>query len=521
MISQHSQQLSQPTQTILTPPFAAGILSSSSAHGPAKDNTTVCGWLINRSTLETCLVIHRDRSTTIGRHLTSDLILTENTISNCHCQFYTSSVGFVMCEDVSTNGTYWNGSLIGKGESVVLSHGDSIRIRGNYHFIFQELTPPKLEHEDVEIGLIEKTYQILPLTLGKGTFAKVHVAIHRKTKAQLAVKIMDRIRYGVPEYSGGTDIEKEVTILRTVDHANIVPVVDTIKTTRYIYIFMQMVTGGDLFDYIVKNGPLSELEAKFVAYQTLLALQYLHNINISHRDLKPENLLLTSTTKYPRVLLTDFGMARQFEQGRLMNTMCGTFAYMAPEVFDVKHAKGSGYGYTADCWSLGVTLYVVLSGTHPFTSKYATEDERTMRLKMKNSLVFPSCYWKSISPEARQLIKRLLTMEPGKRWSVQDALRSNWIQDDIGWLHQRYRETVLAHWIKSSQHLGSVVRHAEPLSSENEASNRTASQHSRTSPNRESAVAASNASSCNTSGIPEVHISSIASSTVRVPDVSF
>ncbi|KAG0364932.1 Meiosis-specific serine/threonine-protein kinase mek1 [Gamsiella multidivaricata] len=195
-----------------------------------------------------------------------------------------------------------------------------------------ELTPPKLEHEDVEIG------------------------------AQLAVKIMDRIRYGVPEYSGGTDIEKEVTILRTVDHANIVPVVDTIKTTRYIYIFMQMVTGGDLFDYIVKNGPLSELEAKFVAYQTLLALQYLHNINISHRDLKPENLLLTSTTKYPRVLLTDFGMARQFEQGRLMNTMCGTFAYMAPEVFDVKHAKGSGYGYTADCWSLGVTLYVVLSG---------------------------------------------------------------------------------------------------------------------------------------------------------------
>ncbi|KAF9347458.1 Checkpoint kinase 2, partial [Mortierella sp. NVP85] len=166
---------------------------------------------------------------------------------------------------------------------------------------------------------------------------------------------------------------------------NIVPVVDVIETERFMYIFMQMLTGGDLFDYILRNVSLQEPQAKFIAYQTLKALQYLHNQNISHRDLKPENLLLTSTTAFPRVLLTDFGMAREFAKERLMNTMCGTFAYMAPEVFDVKHIESPGYGYSADCWSFGVTLYVMLSGTHPFTSKYATDDEDTMRHKMKNT----------------------------------------------------------------------------------------------------------------------------------------
>ncbi|KAF9384383.1 Serine/threonine-protein kinase D2, partial [Mortierella sp. AD011] len=288
-----------------------------------------------------------------------------------------------------------------------------------------------------------------------GTFAKVYVAVHRKTKVQLAVKIMDRVRFGGPEYSGGTNVEQEVAILQTIDHANIVPVVDVIKTTRYIYIFMQMLTGGDLFDYILKSGPMPELEAKFTAYQILQALKHLQEMNISHRDLKPENLLLTSTVKYPRVLLTDFGMAREFCSANLMNTMCGTFAYMAPEVFDVKHAHGPGYGYSADCWSFGVTLYVILSGTHPFTADYATEDEKTM------SVAFPSCYWNEISLEAQVLIKNLLVVDPEKRWGVKDALNSAWIQRDAAWLRQRYREFVLTHWTRSSQYLGAVQQHIQ------------------------------------------------------------
>ncbi|KAF9202656.1 hypothetical protein BGZ59_002063 [Podila verticillata] len=196
-------------------------------------------------------------------------------------------------------------------------------------FIYQDFGNTKPMQNDPEIAEVEKTYQILPRTLGQGTFAKVQVAIHRKTKVQLAVKIMDRIRFGVPENSGGTDIEKEVAILQSVNHPNIVPIVDVIKTRKFIYIFLQMLTGGDLFDCVVKAGPLPNMEAKFVAYQVL-------------RALKPENLLLTSSGKFPQIMLADFGMAREQMRNRLMSTMCGTFAYMAPEVFDIKYAKRPG-----------------------------------------------------------------------------------------------------------------------------------------------------------------------------------
>ncbi|ORZ20092.1 kinase-like domain-containing protein [Lobosporangium transversale] len=193
---------------------------------------------------------------------------------------------------------------------------------------------------------------------------------------------MDRIRYGTPEHSGGTDIEKEVVILQSANHPNITPVVDVRKTTRYIYIFMQIF----------------------------------------------------------------------FKR------------YKAPEVFDAKYTKGLGYGHSADCWSLGITLYVIISGTHPFTANYALDDEKTMCYKMKHSnLLFPARHWKDIGPEAKTLITHLLDVDPQKRWSVDDALQSEWIQNDLAWLQQEYRGNVLPHWHKSLQHL-SIVQQDEASS---------------------------------------------------------
>ncbi|KAF9909567.1 Checkpoint kinase 2 [Linnemannia zychae] len=334
--------------------------------------------------------------------------------------------------------------MIGRDESVILSHGDTIRLRKENHYIFQDFVKDVLNHVDPDIGTVEKTYHILPRTLGKGTFASVNLAVHRVSNLQLAVKIMDRLRYAKPEYSGGTNIEKEVALLRTLRHANIAPVVDVIKTTRYIYIFMQMMAGGDLFDRLVKDGPVPELEAKFIAYQALNALQ-------------PENMLLTTNSEYPRVLLSDFGMARECGPKEVLKTMCGTFAYMAPEVFDVKHANGQGYGFAADCWSLGVALYVILSGTHPFTPNYATEDEKAMQIMMRRKVEFSLKYWKGVSVEARVLIRFLLTIDPKKRWTAEDALESQWIQSDLAWLRTKYRENVLRHWLKSCQVLNNVT----------------------------------------------------------------
>ncbi|KAF9967272.1 hypothetical protein BGZ70_010149 [Mortierella alpina] len=359
------------------------------------------------------------------------MILPELSISNRHCRLSTNAFGQVLCKDLSTNGTFWNYNLIGRGESVVLSNGDSIWIRRNHHHT--------------------KSYR----AHWAGTFAQVNVAIHRKSWLTLAVKIMDRVRFRMPENSGGTNIEKEVAILQSIDHANIISVVDVIKTPRYIYIFMQMLPGGDLFDYIVKNGPLSELQAKFAIYQILQALQHLHQLNISHRDLKPENMLLASAKKYARLVLTDFGMAREFDKNYWMNTMCGTYAYMAPEVLEVQFVESPGYSCAADCWSLGITLYMILTGVHPFTSHHASEDEDGMREALyTRNVEFPRRYWKHISLEACTLITNLLAFEPDERWTVDEALASDWIQKDIGWLRHKYRETVLPHWAASSRQLG-------------------------------------------------------------------
>ncbi|KAG0196669.1 Checkpoint kinase 2 [Mortierella sp. GBA30] len=349
-----------------------------------------------------------------------------------------------------------NDHLIGKGESVILSSGDSIRIKMSYHFTFQAMKA-RIENNDPKVKLLQRSYQILPQTLGKGTFATVHIAIHRKSKIQLAVKVMDRIRYALPENSGGTNIEREVEILKALDHPNVIPIVDVFKSSRYIYLFMQMFTGGDLFDYTVQNGPLPEFETKFVVYQTLQALQYLHGMNISHRDLKPENLLLSSPTPYPRIVLTDFGMAREFDNEGRMSTMCGTYAYMAPEVFDAKHMSGACYDCSADCWSLGITMYVVVSGAHPFTSNYATENEHGMRQRLKSrSLDFPRRLWKGVSLNARLLLRSLLKLDPEERSTAEQAFESDWIQEDLAWLQHKYRECVLIHWEASSQFLDTV-----------------------------------------------------------------
>ncbi|KAG0320530.1 Meiosis-specific serine/threonine-protein kinase mek1 [Dissophora globulifera] len=314
-----SRPPSHPTQATATFTSEEDTPPSSPTLDPIKDDPSVCGWLVDRETLETKLIVRRGHPSTIGRFALCDLVLAEDTVSTFHCKLFV---------DTSSNGTYWNGHLIGKGESVVLSQGDVIRIRIGHFFIFHASESARLDHYDPDIWMVDKSYRILPHSLGKGTYAKVNVAVHRKTQVQLAVKIMDRIRYDGLDITGGMNIDKEIAILQAVAHANIVPVVDVIKTVRYAYVFMQMFLGGDLFDYLLSERRLSELESKFITYQVLLALQHLKSKNILHRDIKPENLLLASATKYPRILLADFGLASEYNDGRRLKTVCGTYAYM-------------------------------------------------------------------------------------------------------------------------------------------------------------------------------------------------
>ncbi|KAG0195288.1 hypothetical protein BGX28_001779, partial [Mortierella sp. GBA30] len=226
-------------------------------------------------------------------------------------------------------------------------------------------------------GDLSETYEILPEVLGTGAYGVVQVARHRKTQAQLEVKIVVNTSHD--------EIDREVAMLRGLDHSNIISIVDVFN-----YIFMPKLSGGNLGEYVAQHGLLSEGEALFVAYQTLLALDYLHVRDIVHRDIRPENLLLTSRGSYPHVVLADFGLARAFDQVCPMKSMCGTVLYMAPEVLEATFGQGVGYTCAADCWSLGVMLYVVVTGLHPITSNWALEDGQIMRRQLRMETVeFP------------------------------------------------------------------------------------------------------------------------------------
>jgi len=186
------------------------------------------------------------------------------------------------------------------------------------------------------------------------------------------------------------------------------------------------VEGGELFDRVVSVTRFEEPIAKLLFYQMLVAVKYLHEQGITHRDLKPENVLLCSEKNETVIKITDFGLSKVVGEQSLMKTLCGTPSYLAPEV--LLTAGTGGYSKAVDLWSLGVILFICLGGYPPFSEeiKKHTLNEQII----KGLYTFPKTYWKAVSPKAIDLIKKLLTVDPKKRISVEEALQHPWISDD-------------------------------------------------------------------------------------------
>ncbi|KAJ2162613.1 hypothetical protein GGF46_000486 [Coemansia sp. RSA 552] len=395
--------------------------------------------------------IFLDSAVVIGRHRSCSIQVSSGVSSNMHCRisatFDRESADYlVSCDDLSSNGTYWNGKRIGKGRTVILWHGDVLEIKKGHYFTYLRMARIQknggAEGDAEEVKQLEGKYQITDTVLGKGTFAEIRLAYKKDTQKSMAVKIMSKKKFSTNgSAGGGTNIIHEISLLRGIKHPNIVRVFDVAETSKHVYIFMPVLRGGDLFDCVLDRDGLSEDEAKFAVYQMLLALKYLHDANIAHRDLKPENVLLVSKDPYSQVMLTDFGMAKATGQQELMKTMCGTLQYIAPEMISPGVSPGekvtNGYTTAVDCWSLGVMVYAMVSCAMPFI-----DDEPRILFEQIRAgrLDFTDTQWSSISFECQMFIQALCRVDPAKRMTVNGAFKHPWIARDEPRLAKLYTE---------------------------------------------------------------------------------
>jgi len=268
---------------------------------------------------------------------------------------------------------------------------------------------------------IEAHYDIREI-LGDGTSGQVRRAIHRQSGKEYAVKVIS-----LRQHLDLTSMEQEVTMMQSLDHPYIVQLMDVfVHPGIAMYLVMELVAGGDLFDRIVEKERYSEVDARRVMRRLLSAVDYLHQTKqVVHRDLKPENVLCSSPTT---VKLADFGLAKMIQSDGL-KTFCGTPQYFAPEVLQRRTTvAGSGrYGKPADMWSLGVILYILLAGRPPFEADLDP-------LQAFDSLDFEDGIWKDM-PHARELVEHMLRLDPKRRITVRQACDHLWINTDDGDTH--------------------------------------------------------------------------------------
>ncbi len=253
--------------------------------------------------------------------------------------------------------------------------------------------------------------------LGKGSFAKVKRCIRRSDKSVLAVKIIPKKDLSQAELAIVND---EVTIMTKIDNPNCVRLFDLFETKKKLYLVMEFLQGGELFESIVQLEKYSEKEAAEVIRSVASALKYLHGIGIVHRDLKPENLIYAKKNPYRELKVTDFGLAKLKKRSEMLTTACGTPGYVAPEVL-----KKQEYNEAVDVWSLGVILYILLCGFPPF---YHEQTQKLYALIKAGDYQFPHDYWKDITDSAKELIRKMLTVDPKKRITVDQILQHPWVQ---------------------------------------------------------------------------------------------
>ncbi|XP_021107958.1 calcium/calmodulin-dependent protein kinase type 1B isoform X4 [Heterocephalus glaber] len=271
--------------------------------------------------------------------------------------------------------------------------------------------------------------------LGSGAFSEVVLAQERGSAHLVALKCIPKKALRGKEAL----VENEIAVLRRVSHPNIVALEDVHESPSHLYLAMELVTGGELFDRIMERGSYTEKDASHLVGQVLGAVSYLHSLGIVHRDLKPENLLYATPFEDSKIMVSDFGLSK-IQAGNMLGTACGTPGYVAPELLEQKP-----YGKAVDVWALGVISYI-LRGDH--------EDR-----------------WADQVPRAaKDFIRHLLERDPQKRFTCQQALQHLWISGDVALdrdilgsvSEQIQRNFARTHW-KRAFNATSFLRHIRKL----------------------------------------------------------
>mmetsp|Transcript_18726 Transcript_18726/g.41018 ORF Transcript_18726/g.41018 Transcript_18726/m.41018 type:complete len:494 (+) Transcript_18726:81-1562(+) len=404
----------------------------------------------------------------IGRGPECEVVLEDRRVSKRHLRIYRTGKCQYSIEQLGGNGCFVNEVCLKKGETRDLQHGDEIsvivyanetrekpiavylfRVANQGQAARQAVAAtPRPRQEAAAVGSGHEVSERIRTdqwvrenwdmrnVLGKGYFSEVWIGMHVATGKRRAVKVVDKGKFSTFQARNSSQLvlSCEAEMLTRLEHPGIVRCFEWFETSTRLYLIMELLAGGDLLDFIIGHGCLSETVARRWFKELCDALGHLHGKNIVHRDLKPENILLTSKSEEAHLKIADFGLARRNMRSRDCRTFCGTPQYFAPEVISTFRdrieagqapgAQTSGYGKEVDMWGLGVVLYIILSGIPPFGEEEGALYEQI--LEGRYDFDVPS--WATVTPEAKDLVRRLMTVNPRERFTVKQALDHPWLQ---------------------------------------------------------------------------------------------